>query len=88
MLDVLAEVKVSQTGTLTPAGTLSGQMSIENAKDLIMMRAGIDPADFDDLPIQELLEVMNEVKQGLGSEIDEGDNEESFDEEDCILYED
>lgn len=47
------------------------------------MRAGIDPMDFEDIEIQQLLGVMNEEKRGLyGSETDEDEMDEYSDNED------
>ena len=62
MLELMAEIKQSQTGFRTKAGTISNQITIEAAQNQLIMRAGIDPEDFDDLHIQDLLEVHNEVK--------------------------
>ncbi len=53
------------------------------AEEHIIMRAGIDPMDFEDIEIQYLLGVMNEEKRGLyGSETDEDEMDEYSDNED------
>ena len=53
------------------------------AEEQIIMRAGIDPMDFEDIEIQQLLGVMNEEKRGLyGSETDEDEMDKYSDNED------
>ena len=52
------------------------------SQEVLKQRVGIDPEDFDDQEIQDLLDVPNEVKKGLyGSEDDEdsSENEDSWD---------
>jgi hypothetical protein len=48
-------------------GELEGGENEEEAEELIKLRAGIDPRDFEDKDVQEILGVPDEVKQGLYS---------------------
>lgn len=55
-----------------------GQIPIEEARTIVMERAGLDPNDFNDLPIQQLIGVFDEVKATLyGSESDNSSSSSS-----------
>lgn len=42
----------------------------EKAENVLKMKAGIDPADFDDKNVQEILGVPDDEKKGLDSSYD------------------
>lgn len=56
-------------------------------EDLVKLRAGIDPADFEDQEVQQIIGVYNEEKNGLyGSESEEESQEEdSADDKDFVI---
>ncbi len=56
------------------AQSMTDMSSLEEAEKHIMLRAGIDLSDFDDLQLQELIGVFDEVHNGLDCSDDDDEN--------------